>query len=49
MDMINNMTEWIENDANMKEVYHSTELPKTMTKDKVIVAGPDGKLLNYHD
>ena len=43
------MTEWIENDAQMKEAYHTTELPETTTKDKMIDADQEGRILKCHD
>ena len=49
MNMINNMTEWIENDAQTKEAYHTTELPKTTTNGKMFDAGPEGRILKCHD
>ena len=45
MDMINNMTEWIERDAKIKEIHHETESLETSTKGEVIVADPDGMTL----
>ena len=49
MNMINIMTEWIENDAQMKEAYHTTEVPETTTKGKMIDADPEGRILKCHD
>ena len=43
------MTEWIENDAQMKEAYHTTELPETTTKGKMIDDDPEGRNLKCHD
>ena len=43
------MTEWIDNDAQMKEAYHTTELPETTTKGKKIDTDPEGRVLIYHD
>ena len=43
------MTEWIENDAQLKEAYHTTEVPETTTKGKMIDADPEGRILKYHD
>ena len=49
MNMINNMTEWIKNDAQMKEADHTTELPETTTKGDMIDADPEGRILKYSD
>ena len=43
------MTEWIKNDAQMKEVYHTTELPETTTNGKMIDADQECKILKYSD
>ena len=47
MDMVNNMTEWIERDAQIKEIHHETESPETSTMGEVIVADPDGMTINH--
>ena len=45
MDMVNNITEWIKDDIQIKEAHLETEQPETTTKGEMIVADPNGKKL----
>ena len=45
MDMVNNITEWIKDDIQIKEARLETEEPETTTKGEMIIADPNGKKL----
>ena len=49
MNMVNNMTAWIQNDAQITQAYHQTERPETTTKGEMIVADPDGTKFKLYD
>ena len=43
MDMVNNMTEWIKDDIQIKEADLEIETPETTTEGEVIIADPNGR------